>query len=164
MRPINRLLAILLPCLVAGTVALAQTESEEPSEQIGPREEGPKHVQLTSFMAPVLLPGRKRAVQTAITVILKIDDEKKVGAVCRITPRIRDAMMQTLYETPIPALNRHQLDLTGVDQQLLMAINHVLDEGLVSQVIILEGAVDMGTGAVMHLPFSSSGCKELKGG
>ncbi len=171
MSPMNGLLAVLVSCLLVGTAAPALAQSEEPAgeptgepaEMIGPREEGPKHVQLTSFMAPVLLPGRKRTVHTAITVILKIDDEKKVGAVCRVTPRIRDAMMQTLYETPIPSHDGRTVDLEGVDQQLLMAVNHALDQDLVSEVFVMKGAVDMGSGAITLLPFSSSGCKELKG-
>ncbi len=136
-------------------------EFEKPNQKLGYREKGLKYLQLESFMAPVLYPGRQRSSSAPVTIILNVPNEGKVGAICRVTPRIRDAIMTSLFEKPIP-VKRGKAELGGTSVQLLEAINKSLGSDMVSKVVLMIGARSMGKGAVMNLPFSSYGCAEVK--
>jgi len=155
--------ALLAPAAPGQSKSQEAKEGDElgaPKTTLGYREEGPKHVQLQSFMAPVLRTSRKSSMMAPITVIMKVPDEDQVGAVCRVTPRVKDAMMTSLFSKPIP-VSGGKLVLEGVGARLLVAINGALDEELVSEVFVLAGARRIGKGAIMNLPFASSGCAEL---
>ncbi len=158
---------LVLGCTFLASPALAREHAnkdikfEKANQKLGHREKGLKYLQLESFMAPALYPGRSRPGSFPVTVILNVPEEDKVGAICRVTPRIRDAIMMSLFTKPIP-IRRGKAEMDGTSVQLLDAINKSLGSNMVSKVIIMAGVRSMGKGAVMNLPFSSSGCAEVK--
>ena len=166
-----------LALLVAFTAG-AEAAELELKRMFGWREPGIAHVRLRSMLAPIMHPTKKRVVSSAVTVILTIKDDREVGKVCGMVPRINDALLRAWSRKPIfrdylydlgkkgnktdteyqrtPAQNRE-------DQRLIKAVNKALRGKQVSEILVLKGTMGMGRGVIGRLPFSSvNGCDELK--
>lgn len=122
--------AILLVALVAGVPARAEV----------PR------VQILPFIAPLDKASRNDPDSTPITLTFEVPDEGDVAKVCRMTPRIRDAINEELFARPLKIDAKRTLDLIGVEKRLLEAVNKALGESLVSGISIETGARQIQTG------------------
>ena len=127
---------------------------------------GPVDVQLLSFMAPVR-PSDTTAKQKdvllemPITVFLKVADEDQVSAVCVRAPRIRDAVMETVYYHPIPILKNRKLDVRKIEPLLFKATNKALRGPRITGLTVEQGAIPLKTGSSRSLA-SALGCGMVK--
>lgn len=122
--------AILLVALVAEVAALAEV----------PR------VQILPFIAPIDKANRNDPDSAPITLTFEVPDEDDVAKVCRMTPRIRDAINEELFARPLKIDGKRTLDLVGLEKRMLEAINKALGESLVSAIIIESGGKPIQTG------------------
>ena len=81
--------------LVIGLFALAAA-----SLPARPAAAGSMYIQLPPLLAPVVLPNNERR-NGAVTVVLTVIDRDHVGEVCRMMPRINNALLQTWYREPL---------------------------------------------------------------
>lgn len=171
------LLAMIAICgaLIASTVESASSVSKK--RTFGLRKDGISHVQLRAIMAPVKSPKSKRSVNTTVTVILTLRDNKQVGEICQKGPKLKDALMRTWYQRAIdPAYlydrsknqGRTNLEYTRTsaqakeDKRLVAAINRAVGKNKVLNIVVVKGRYKSGGGSVTKLPFSSkNGCDEL---
>ena len=96
-----------------------------------------------------------------ITVFLESYDRSWVGTLCRHNPRIRDAVLTELFQSPLPVRSTGY-DLQDLATHLVAPINQALGYNLVKSVYVVYGANKMTTGTVSRLPFNASGCKGVK--
>ena len=136
-------------------------KSTEKEDTLGWRRPGPKHLQLSSIMAPVRSGGSLASVP--ITVVLKTTDADAVPAICGLTPRVNDAVLAELYRRPIQMNPNREMDLDEAGHRLKDPVNRALGAVLVDQAFIVPGTKKMGSGSLSRLPFASVfGCRELK--
>lgn len=103
-------------------------------------------VQLQPFIAPIEKANRNDPDSTPITLTFEVPNENDVARVCRMTPRIRDAVNEELFTEPLKIGRDRKLELAGLKQRLLKATNRALGKKLVSGMIIEAGATQMQTG------------------
>jgi len=103
------------------------------------------HVQLPSFMAPIVRTDGKRGT-AALTLVLEVRTPEEVRKLCAMSPRIRDAVVQNLYAHPLRKLDNRELDLDGVGERLAVAANAALDQPFVVDVSVFEGMRTAGGG------------------
>jgi hypothetical protein len=168
-------LILIAPLFLVGVEAFAV----EKKRTFGLRKEGESHVQLRSMMAPVQKSAKsKRPKDSPVTVIMTVADGKRVGKVCNKAPRINDALVGAWYKKPI--LKSYLYDRkkhkgkTNInykrtkaqkkeDVRLLKIINKAIGRKEITQIMVVNGVIRMGGGAVTKLPFSSkNGCDELE--
>jgi len=166
--------------LFSGPV-LAQEKKDEglsKKRSFGLRGKGVGHVQMRPMMAPVSKKGSKRTSNLAITVVLTVRSKKKVGPVCSYGPRISDALLRAWDRRPLllsylfdRSKNKGQTNVKyrrnatqkKEDQRLVRYVNKALGSKDVTGIIVLKGALSMGSGAITKLPFSNvNGCDELE--
>ena len=116
------------------------------------RADGPASVQLLAFMVPIKRPkGVSKDAdfpkEAPITITLEIYDGSQVGAICELAPRIRDAVMETLYYHPIPMKRNRKMVFKRVIPKLVRATNKALRGDFVSDVVIEAGAKQLKTGS-----------------
>jgi hypothetical protein len=159
-------LSLFLAILLLAPAAQASEKKNvekgtEKEDTLGWRKPGPKHIQLSSVMAPVQA-GRSTA-SVPITVVLKTVDEQAVSVLCGLTPRINDAVLAELYRKPIAMKADREMDLEEAGRRLKDPINRAVGKVLVDQSFIVSGTKKMGSGSLSRLPFASVfGCRELK--
>lgn len=156
------LLAALLLAMPAQAEDKKKVEkSTEKEDTLGWRRPGPKHIQLSSIMAPVRSGGSLASVP--ITVVLKTTDAEAVPVICGLTPRVNDAVLAELYRRPITMKPDREMDLDEAGLRLKDPVNRALGAVLVEQAFIVPGTKKMGSGSLSRLPFASVfGCRELK--
>lgn len=158
--------------------AWAQSDELQLKRSFGLRGTGESHVQMRAILAPVK--RKASSLSTAkipVTPVLTIVQKDKVGHVCKLGPRITDALLQAWYAKPMTlqylfdpnkSTERiYKINKTAYQQaedaRLIKAINKSLGDNLVSEVLVLKGARAMGGGAISKLPFASVlGCAELE--
>lgn len=176
-RPATLTLFLIFAFCLATFPALAE-EKLQLKRTFGYRGDGESHVQMRSVLAPV-----KRSAtssQTAnipVTPVLTVVAKDKVGYVCQLGPRITDALLRAWYAQPMtldyifdPDKIKEKIyrisktpSQEAEDARLVGAINKALSEELVSEILIIKGAKQMGGGAISKLPFASLlGCAELE--
>lgn len=177
----SRVIAVALVSVFAATTvapALAQSNDLKLKRTFGYRGEGESHVQMRSMLVPVLRrPGSLSTVNVPVTPVLTVVDKEKVGFVCKLGPRITDALLQAWNAKPLTVdlmfdpdkvtEKTYRISKTEAqqaeDERLLKAINAALEEELVSEILVVKGVRKLGGGAISKLPFASVlGCAELE--
>jgi hypothetical protein len=114
----------------------------------GAKKEGPAGaptLDLTSFMAPVRMVDNTLAAKP-FTVVLEIADSAVVTDVCRMMPRIMDAVLQDLYRMPIPMADEARMELKGLDERLRDVVNQALGRELINATHVFQGMRSGGGG------------------
>ena len=164
-------------CWLTALQALAASDVNK-KRTYGLRSGGEGHIQMRSLMAPVQHSLKSKKTSTIpVTVILTVSNNKNVGQICNQAPRITDSLMGAWYTKPIPPgylydrdRNSGKTNVTyrrtsaqkAEDKRLIDLINRAIGSDEVEQILVLKGIMQMGSGAVTRLPFSSvNGCDEL---
>ena len=71
---------------------------------------------------------------------MRITDKQHVGYVCRLASRLRDAILESLYNDPIPIGADRRPDLDEVAPRLVTASNRALRRTMVTKVTLIDGA------------------------
>lgn len=156
----------------------AQNDELQLKRSFGKRGDGESHVQMRAILAPVKRKATSRhTAKVPVTPVLTVVEKDKVGHVCKLGPRITDALLQSWYAKPITlqylfdpnkSTERiYKINKTpyqqAEDARLIKAINKALGANLVTEVLVLKGARAMGGGTISKLPFASVlGCAELE--
>ncbi len=174
-----KMIAVLVPvALLTVEQAAAQSDELQLKRTFGLRGEGTSHVQMRAVMAPVQpRPNSTRMAQVAVTPVLTVVSKDKVGYVCKLGPRITDALLRMWFEKPIVMTNLFDPAQSGErvyrvsktpeqqaeDARLISEINKALRDELISEILVVKGARQMGGGTISKLPFASVlGCAELE--
>ena len=169
---------------VFSALLLAESPMSHASEQLqlkrsfGLRGDGESHVQMRSMLAPVRRSKNTRStVSIPVTPVLTVVAKDMVGHVCKLGPRISDALLKAWYREPMTldyifdpdklTEKIYRISKTEAqqaeDSRLIAAINTALGEALVSDILVIKGTRQMGGGAISKLPFASLlGCAELE--
>ncbi|MDP6805916.1 MAG: hypothetical protein QF902_11410 [Rhodospirillales bacterium] len=102
-------------------------------------------VQLLAFMVPTQSTKDGRAGKAPVTIIVEVPDKDQVSLVCRHTPRVRDAVLTTLYDHPIPVDADGTLQLDAVQARLGPAIQKALGASPISGVAVVAGVKPSGS-------------------
>ena len=129
------LTAILI--LAAAPFTEPAEASSQPTRDAATPEAAPR-IQLAALMAPVRWPSGRQGT-TPVTPVLDIGQQEAVDPVCALTPRIRDAVITALYETPIPGSSHNTLDLESVKVRLTQAVNAALGRVLINGIDLVAG-------------------------
>lgn len=167
-----------LSLVIPTTESWAQSDELQLKRSFGVRGTGESHVQMRAILAPVKRKATSRySAKVPVTPVLTVIEKDKVGHVCKLGPRITDALLQAWYAKPITlqylfdpnkSTERiYKINKTpyqqAEDARLIKAINKSLGANLVTEVLVLKGARAMGGGAISKLPFASVlGCAELE--
>lgn len=144
------LLALLAPNpAAAGNPGQANGLRESPKPPVASRPAAPVLVQLLPLMAPT----RSRAGVVPVTPFVGIKAEMESSAICGRVPRIRDAIVSTLHNHPIPLADGVP-DLTDAAGPLKASLAAVVEGDVVVEVRLMEGSLRMGQGVESLLPFA----------
>jgi hypothetical protein len=176
-----RFISLLVPALMLmSEPALAQNADDELQikRSFGIRGEGVGHVQIRSIMAPVKRSvNSNRTGKIPVTPILTVTTNEKVGFVCRLGPRVTDALLRTWFENPLILGQIYDPDQVGErvyrisktdeqrakDARLVREVNAALREPLISDILVVKGVLQTGGGTISKLPFQSvNGCTEYE--
>ena len=174
-----KVIALIVPLARLGVEqAAAQSDELQLKRTFGLRGEGTSHVQMRAVMAPVKpSPESNRMSQIAVTPVLTVVSKDKVGHVCKLGPRITDALLRMWFEKPIVMANLFDPAQSGErvyrvsktpeqqveDTRLIKEINKALRDELISEILVVKGVRQMGGGTISKLPFASVlGCAELE--
>lgn len=144
----------------------------------GVRDSGESHVQMRSLLAPVRRSAKSRStVNIPVTPVLTVVSKDLVGHVCRLGPRITDALLRSWHARPMSVSDMFDPTKGGervyrisktdrqkaLDARLIAEINKALEQALVSDILVIKGVQQMGGGGISKLPFASLlGCAELE--
>ena len=117
-------------------------------------------VQLRSFMAPVISPNKRAKLEQPITITLVVANSENAFYVCELMPRLRDALLEALYISPIRVSARNVMGVIPVQPALLQAANKALRRPLLTDLRIKQGAKQLLTGSSRSRA-SSLGCSEV---
>ncbi|MEX0694868.1 MAG: hypothetical protein WD075_10515 [Rhodospirillales bacterium] len=170
--------------VVLSVLLLAEGAVSHASDQLqlkrsfGLRGDGESHVQMRSMLAPVRRNKNTRSsVSIPVTPVLTVVTKDMVGHVCKLGPRISDALLQSWHAEPMTlgyifdpdksAEKAYRIAKTeeqkAEDSRLIAAVNNALGDALVSDILVIKGTRQMGGGAISKLPFASVlGCTELE--
>lgn len=126
---------------LAGVLALAL------SGQVAAQDIQPAQVQLLSFVAPIHSDTDASLREAPVTVYLNVIDQSLVPAICELSPRLRDAFMETLHQHPIPITEDRKMEVTSVEPLLLVAANRALRQDVVEAVTLTPGAERLKSGS-----------------
>lgn len=164
-------LSLLAALLLAGTAQASEKKSDskkvekgtEKEDTLGWRKPGPKHLQMSSIMAPVESADRRVRTSVPITIVIKVNNNEAVPQVCRLTARVNDAVIAEFYRKPIIYGADREMDTVEAGRRLKDPINRSLGADLVAEAFVVQGTKKMGSGSIGRLPFASVfGCRELK--
>ena len=118
----------------------------------------PSHVQFNPITVPI---ANANPTRSMVTLYLGPHDREKIGYLCRMAPRINDAVLSALSREPIPIKDR-RLATMDVGPRLLEHINAAIGEKLVKEVHVLPGPPQAERGTFAKLPFGNAGgCKGI---
>lgn len=180
----RRILSLVI-LTAAGLVLVVQPSLSWAQEELklkrtlGARGEGESHVQMRSMLAPVKRRKTSKSFSNIpVTPVLTVVSKDRVGHVCKLGPRISDALLRAWYAQPMtigyifdPDKSQERIyrisktpEQKSEDERLIETINEALEFDLVSDILVIKGARQMGGGAISKLPFASLlGCAELEG-
>ncbi len=151
----------MLVKLWMATLILVLGTSHDLGAQTPPADDGSARVQLLSFIAPIHSPTDASLRETPVTLFLQVTDSSLVSAICELSPRLRDAIMETLSLHPIPVNADRKLDTAAVEPMLLEATNKALRQNLVSHVELVPGLRKFSTGSSRSRA-TALGCSKIK--
>ncbi len=116
------------------------------------------------FSVPVV--GKDgRTVSASVATYLDVREEDDANTVCRLEPRIRDAVNQVLFAHPMGLAGR-QLDLGGADTLLHQAIAAAIESDLVVAVHVARETRPVeeviGENTLLGCPGSNSGTVDVQ--
>ncbi len=124
-----------------------------------PEPENPAYVKLLSFKAPV---KSAKPRSHPLAVILKLPDMQNIDFVCRLSPRVRDSVVQVLTSNPLTP-REGKIDFTALADLLLAPINRALDRQAVSAVTVVAGSKNREGKVVFKMPMADvRGCRGKK--
>jgi len=95
-------------------------------------------VQLEPLMAPVIVDGKIK-MQVSVTLSLEVKDSDSRNEVARLLPRLRDAMLQDLYGTPVVGGDGEgAIDLPSLKSRMLAVARQLLGADRVQQVLVTK--------------------------
>ena len=151
------LLATLFPILAMNPSTAAAQPAEKKAAAID-FTVLPSHVQFNPITVPI---DNANPTRSMVTLYLGPHDREKIGFLCRMAPRINDAVLSALSHEPVPVKNR-KLDVGNVGPRLLGPINAAIGENLVKEVHVLPGPPQAERGTFAKLPFGNAGgCKGI---
>ena len=118
-------------------------------------------IQLRAMTVPVNPENSSAKREAAITVILVLDSKEQAFYVCEMTPRLRDSILEALYDNPIPISARNVMDLHQAEALLLQAGNKALKSPILVAVKVKPGAEELKTGSSRSRA-SALGCGEVE--
>lgn len=121
----------------------------------------PAQVQLLSFMAPIRSAEDPSLRETPVTVFLDVADQTLVPAICEMSPRLRDAFMETLFARPIQVKSDRKLDTAAAEPMLLEAANKALRQNVVQGVSLVPGTQRFATGSSRSRA-TALGCSKIQ--
>ena len=163
--------------LLSASHVAAQSTDLKLKRTFGYRGDGESHVQMRPMLLPVQRPKSISTVNIPVTPVLTVLEKDKVGHVCKLGPRITDALLRACYDKPITLDQMFDVESSSErdyrtskspaqeaeDARLVGAINKVLGEDLVSEILVVKGMRKSGGGGISKLPFASLlGCAELE--
>lgn len=175
-----RLLVIAIVLFVGMTVGATHASEINQRELFKSRVPGQNeaYIQLRSVLAWVKRSAHSSATaRVPVTIILTLKSFEDVPRVCKLSPRLNDALVLSWSREPLTlgylfrperiSEKIYQLDKTpwqhAVDSRLLKAINAVVEGEPVSEILVIMGARTLGGGVMSRLPFSSVlGCAEVE--
>lgn len=126
-----------------------------------PDREARELVQLRSMMAPAVGPAGTPE-SAPVTLFLQARKPATPHDLCRMSPRIVDALLRTLHVNPIPIGHNRAIDPSDIEPLLTEAANQALGRRQVASVSVVEGARNLGRGAASRLPFTTVlGCSDV---
>lgn len=161
------------------SLSWAQSDELKLKRTFGARGSGESHVQMRPMLAPVKRRASSKSFSNIpVTPVLTVVSKDRVGHVCKLGPRISDALLTAWYTQPMtlgyifdPDKSKERVyrisktpEQKSEDQRLIATINEALEVELISDILVIKGARQMGGGAISKLPFASLlGCAELEG-
>ena len=144
--------------LLSAEPAYAQSGGDELQikRSFGLRGDGVGHVQIRSIMAPVKRSATSnRTGKIPVTPILTVTTNEKVGFVCRLGPRVTDALLRAWFEQPLILGQIYDPDQVGEpvyrvsktdeqrakDARLVKAVNLALQEPLIQDILVVKGVL-----------------------
>jgi hypothetical protein len=159
------------------SLSWAQSDELKLNQTSGARGPSESHVQMRPILAPVKRRASSKSVSNIpVTPVLTVISKDQVGHVCKLGPRVSDALIIAWYAHPMtlayifdPVSNERVSRMSkspeekSEDQRLIAAINEALEFELISDILIIKGALQMGDGTIAKLPFLNIlGCAELE--
>ena len=159
------------------SLSWAQSDELKLNQTSGARGPSESHVQMRPILAPVKRRASSKSVSNIpVTPVLTVISKDQVGHVCKLGPRVSDALIIAWYANPMtlayifdPVSNERVSRMPkspeekSEDQRLIAAINEALEFELISDILVIKGALQMGDGTIAKLPFLSIlGCAELE--
>ncbi|MEQ8193692.1 MAG: hypothetical protein RIB59_04305 [Rhodospirillales bacterium] len=138
-------LGILLAGLAAGSTASVVGE--------------PIAVQLKLFMVPVVYENGAQQTKS-VTVYLHVHRDDHVQSVCRVVPRVRDAVNQALLQDPLRMV-KDRLVANRSKHLLVDYVNRSLGERAVKDFRVVLGGRRFGKGTASKLPGAQLGCMRV---
>lgn len=116
-------------------------------------------IQLKYFMLPVVDVTSKQRTEP-ITLFLQVPHKENVIKVCRLVPRVRDAVMQVLTTHPLRK-NKNKISANISRQVLIDYVNQSIGSSTVSGFQVVRGARSFGKGTASKLPGAKLGCMRV---
>ncbi len=161
------------------SLSWAQSDELKLNQTSGARGPSESHVQMRPILAPVKRRASSKSVSSIpVTPVLTVISKDQVGHVCKLGPRVSDALIIAWYSQPMtlgyifdPGSNEpvsrmpKSPEEKSEDQRLIAAINEALEFELISDILVIKGALKkMGDGTISKLQFASLiVCAELEG-
>lgn len=104
------------------------------------RTEPSVQLQLLTIQTPTRAFNGRRGNRTRVSITLEVPDPAYIPYICRLTPRVRDALIQVLHRDPPQYVSRRDLDFTRQQPNMLEATNRALGREYVDDLIVRTGA------------------------
>jgi len=119
------------------------------------------HIQLRSFMAPVVAPGSSRTRMEPVTLIIEVEAAESEG-MCNLTPRIQDAVTTELHRAPLVSAAEAGFDVGDAEPRLATVLNRAVGRAAIHRVYLIPGVRKLGEGTAARLPYAHLvGCKKI---
>ena len=122
----------------------------------------PVSIQLKFFMLPVVDQRGNRKTEP-ITIFLHVRENSHVRSVCRLVPRVRDAILQILIVDPLHATGK-RVHANGSQHIVVDRVNHSLGKNTVTGFKVVRGAISFCRGTASKLPGARLGCMRVGAG
>lgn len=116
-------------------------------------------IQLKYFMLPVINAAGQQRTEP-VTIFLQVPHKDHVKIVCRLVPRVRDAVMQVLMAHPLRK-DKNKVSAKISRQVLIDYVNHSIGAATVSGFQVVRGARSFGKGSASKLPGAKLGCMRV---
>ncbi|MBC8159437.1 MAG: hypothetical protein H8E94_08920 [Alphaproteobacteria bacterium] len=141
MRIVDAAFVFVAAVFLCGPLLAAEKSDVEKSDN--------PHIQLAAFPAPALNSSGKR-FQFPMTLIFEVSKETDVRRFCRMSPRIRDAVMLEVFKKPIKMGKGQRMDLSAVAMRLTSVANGALGDKTVVKTHVLNKVVSGRSGSANY--------------